>query len=275
MTIASPVLVPAATTLPPAPEREALKAQLDAALITGQVATPRENNRAHYRSLADGDRYYWLGLDLGDRWTDETDVLAVMAERCGVSPDPAHLAGQDTISAELCVSALERVAGLLRNAAVLGQRVLFATGHPGSMLPVYQDFARALASAGARVLLPPGGVRFGDQDIRRVGHVAVVQRRGNLPHTHAAEPMRALLDRLEAEGPGLPELVVADHGWAGAAASAGLPTAGFADCNDPALFVGEAEGTLAVTVPLDDGVSPDLYEPMTSYVLRTAGLPAA
>ena len=32
-------------------------------------------------------------------------------------------------------------------------------------------------------------------------------------------------------------------------------TVGFADCNDPALFVGEAEGKVAVSVPLDDNVA--------------------
>ena len=39
-----------------------------------------------------------------------------------------------------------------------------------------------------------------------------------------------------------PDLVVADHGWAGAAAEAGIEALGMADCNDPALFVAEEEG---------------------------------
>ena len=48
---------------------------------------------------------------------------------------------------------------------------------------------------------------------------------------------------------------------------------GFADCNDPALFLGEAEDTLAVTVPLDDHVpDPRFYEPMTAYLLSAAQL---
>ena len=41
----------------------------------------------------------------------------------------------------------------------------------------------------------------------------------------------------------------------------GSTTVGFADCNDPALFVGEAEGKVAVVVPLDDNVLPHLYAP--------------
>jgi hypothetical protein len=46
---------------------------------------------------------------------------------------------------------------------------------------------------------------------------------------------------------------------------------GFADSNDPALFVGEAEGRVAVTVPLDDNVQPHLYAPVVDSLL--AGLP--
>ncbi|WP_037576240.1 phosphatase [Phaeacidiphilus oryzae] len=266
-------------TRTPVPSRESLKAYLDDALITGMVATSRENNRAHYRALADGERYYWLGLDLGDRWTDESRVLSVMAERCGVDPDPSRTNGQDTISSERCVAALDRVAELLRKAVAQRQRVLFATGHPAGMLPVYQDLARALAAAGCEIVLPPGGIKLGgdsgSQDIRRIGAVAVLQERGHLPHTHSPEPMRALLDRLEAGGAELPDLVIADHGWAGAAASRIVPTIGFADCNDPALFLGEAEGSLLVSVPLDDDVEPHLYEPMTAYLLSAAGLTPA
>jgi hypothetical protein len=66
--------------------------------------------------------------------------------------------------------------------------------------------------------------------------------------------------------------VVADHGWAGAAGEAGVDAIGFADCNDPALFVGEAEGKVLVSVPLDDNVAPHLYAPLTAYVLQHASL---
>ena len=55
----------------------------------------------------------------------------------------------------------------------------------------------------------------------------------------------------------------------------GLPTVGFADCNDPGLFVSEAQGQLDVAVPLDDNVTPGLYEPLIDYVLGRAGLPRA
>ena len=48
---------------------------------------------------------------------------------------------------------------------------------------------------------------------------------------------------------------------------AGIDTVGFADCNDPALFLAEAEGTVRVAVPLDDNVQPHLYGPVSDYLL--------
>ncbi|SCK48368.1 Phosphatase [Streptomyces sp. SceaMP-e96] len=46
-----------------------------------------------------------------------------------------------------------------------------------------------------------------------------------------------------------------------------------ADCNDPALFLTEAEGTLQVTIPLDDHVpSPRHCAPLTACLLNAAGL---
>ena len=79
--------------------------------------------------------------------------------------------------------------------------------------------------------------------------------------------MRAILRELsEAAGP-WPDLAIADHGWAGAAGQAGIDTVGFADCNDPALFAGEAEGKVHPVVPLDDNVLPHHYTPLTVYLL--------
>ncbi len=36
--------------------------------------------------------------------------------------------------------------------------------------------------------------------------------------------------------------------------------------------MGEAEGRVAVSVPLDDNVGPHLYAPVTAYLLAAAGL---
>ncbi|UGY91542.1 phosphatase [Streptomyces gobiensis] len=256
-----------------APSRPELIEHLVSTRIAGDVATPRDNNLAHYRKLANGDRHYWLGLELGDRWTDEQDVLAVMAERCGVADDPDHRLGQDTIDPGLTVDALDRAAVRLRKAADDRQRVLFATGHPGGLLDVHSGVAAALRAAGCEIVRIPLGLTADQGVVVQLADVAMHERGATLWHTHSPEPMKEILDALQREGEPLPDLVFADHGWAGCAGQRGIDTIGFADSNDPALFLAEAEGTLAVTVPLDDHVlNPRYYEPMTAYLLATAGL---
>lgn len=257
----------------PIPSRAALVDHLVRTRIAGDVATPRDNNLSHYRKLANGDRHYWLGLELGDRWTDEQDVLAVMAERCGVVDDPGHRSGQDTIDPELTVDALERMAARLRKAVAGKQRVLFATGHPGALIDVHSRTAAALRAAGCEIVRIPDGVLADEGCVVQFADVSLYERGASLWHTHSPAPMAAILDALEREGRALPDLVVADHGWAGCAAQRGIDAVGYADCNDPALFLAEAEGTLQVAVPLDDHVvDPRYYEPMTEYLLGAAEL---
>jgi hypothetical protein len=257
---------------PAAPTRQDLAAHLIRTRIAGEVATSRENNLDHYRELAEGNRYYWFGLDLDDRWSDESAVLELMAERCGVVAEPAHRHGQDTIDPELTIDALERMAAVLHKAAENGSTVLLASGHPAGLFAVHQALAAALRTAGCRVVEAVEHLYADNGEIRHLAGVFMLHRAGGLVHTHSPDPMHEVLNALEREGRELPDLVVADHGWAGCAGGRGIETVGFADCNDPALFVGEAEGSILVSVPLDDNVPPHLYAPMTAYLLAAADL---
>ncbi len=261
------------------PTRDELLEHLVAHRIAGDVATSRENNLGNFRRLAERDVRYLFGIEPDGSWTF-TEVLELMASRCGVSRDEAYLEGVDYIDPELTVGRLEALADRLRQAAENRERVVVATGHPTGLLAVHVEVARALAAAGCPLLMPAAGwsyefQRYGyrhRREIRYVGGVAVVASRGDLNHTHSPRAMVAMLDALRASGEPWPDLVVADHGWAGAAGQAGVDAVGFADSNDPALFVAEAEGKVLVTVPLDDNVQPHLYAPMTAYLLAVAGL---
>ena len=270
------------------PSRAALLTQLRDSRIAGRVATPRENNLLHYQLMADRDPHYLLGLDPSRSWTSES-VLEVMAARVGVSPDPRFREGIDTIDPELTVAALDRYAARLATAAARRETVYFATGHPASLAQLYQGFADALRSHGCTILHAGEGwgydasTRYGTRRLTigysaaygdlgpssstADGDVAAVEDAGGPVHSHAARPIKATLAALAAAGGPPPDLVVADHGWCGGAAQAGVDAIGFADCNDPALFVGEYEGVVRVAVPLDDGLDPAVYEPLGRYVL--------
>jgi hypothetical protein len=155
---------------------------------------------------------------------------------------------------------------------VAGRRgtVLAATGHPTGLMVVHQAVVAALGAAGCQVVTPadeaPVPIENRPVKVLYVADVAVLATRAHLLHTHRPEPMRTVL---AAAGPDQAiDLVMADHGWAGVAGQAGVRTIGFADCNDPALFVGESEGKLDVVVPLDDNVTPAYYSPLIAYLLR-------
>jgi Phosphatase len=264
------------TPLPIAPSRAELLEYLSVARIAGPVATPREANLANYRLMAARDPNYLFGLEPRGAWTFD-DVLALMAQRCGVSSDPLYDSGADSIDGTLTIERVEAMASHLRTAAASRSRVLVATGHPTGVLVVHLEIARALASAGCTLLTPPArwehvesGGRSRERHVRSVLGVSVASQGANLLHTHSPAPMELMLRALAEQGEAAPDLVVADHGFAGAAGRAGIACLGFADSNDPALFVGEAEGDVAVCVPLDDNVMPDLYRPLTSFLLVAA-----
>jgi hypothetical protein len=259
--------------------RTALLHHLVATRIAGDVATSREDNLLKYGMFAARVGSAMFGLEPRHKWSFG-QVLELMSQRVGVSPDPRYLRGPDRIDPQLTLDALDRMAERLAAVARPSARVIVATGHPAGLLPVHLSVARALAGAGVHLLNPAAGwthevsTRTGRlrREIRYVADVATVSNRGELNHTHSPQPMRAMLAELAAAGEDPPDLVLADHGWAGAAGQAGIPSVGFADSNDPALFVGEAEGAVAVSVPLDDNVAPHLYTPLTAYLLERAGL---
>lgn len=251
--------------------RDEFAAYLNSARITGEVATPRENNLDHIQGFLDGNEH----LEFGVQWTRDWDydsVFEVMVRRAGLNPDRSHTHGQDTIGVEQCISALEEYARIFGEAVRAGSRILFATGHPAGLFPIYAVLAAAARAAGAEVLQIEEGEHFLDGDVRQIMDVVMFEQYGNLQHTHFPGPMRIALDQLQARGV-VPDLVVSDHGMGGYAASTRkLLTIGIADCNDPGLFVAAEQGDLPVCVPMDDNVPPRRYEPMIDFILDRAGL---
>ncbi|MFD8636690.1 phosphatase [Streptomyces sp. NPDC059533] len=265
----------------------ALRAHLLAARLAGPVATSREESLRSYRLFAARDPRVLLGLDPEWGW-GERDLLRLMADKCGVSADPAHVSGPDVIDPERTMAALDAFAERLRAVAGPGAPVLFGTGHPHRLLGFYACLAEAMSAAGCVVLTPAQGAsvdvasRFGVRTYRLdyVRGVALVREPGvrssgsaTGAHTHSPLPVRIALGALADAGGPLPELVVGDHGWVCGAGQLGVEAIGLADTDDPALFVGEAEGRVSVAVPLDDAVRADYYRPLTRYVLNRAGLP--
>ncbi|WP_055525805.1 phosphatase [Streptomyces graminilatus] len=264
----------------------ALRAHLLAARLAGPVATSREESLRSYRLFAAGDPRVLIGIDPEWTWRQQ-DLLGLMADKCGVSADPGHTSGCDVIDPERTLAALDAFAGRLSAAARRRAPVLLGTGHPHRLLGFYAALADALSAAGCTVLTPAHGssvditTRFGlrTHNLDYVRRVALVRApgagaAGREPgaHTHSPLPVRTALAAAAEAGGTLPELVIGDHGWVCGAGQLGFEAIGLADTDDPALFVGEAEGRVSVVVPLDDAVRSDYYRPLTRYVLNRACL---
>jgi hypothetical protein len=249
-----------------APTRAQLAEHLVAHRIAGDVATSRASNVANVGKMLAREPEYWFGLELERDWSFE-EVLKLLAARVGIDPDATRTTGADRIDVQLCLDALDSAARLLAGAARDHSRVLIATGHPTGVLALHVRVAAGLAAAGCEVVIAADGdwveVIGERRRVRYLEGVATVGTGGDLMHTHSPEPMQHVLARLSTP----PDLVFADHGWAGAAAQAGIPTVGLADTNDPALFVGAEDGKVAVAVPLDDNVLPAAYRPLATYLL--------
>ncbi|MFE0188324.1 phosphatase [Streptomyces sp. NPDC058989] len=263
-----------------------LRAHLIEARLAGTIATTREKSLGRYRLFAARDPRVLLGLDPERDWP-LGEVLRLMGQKCGVPVDPAHTSGPDVIDPDRTIAALDRFADRIGAAAGRRTPVLLGTGHPHRLLEFYAALADALSSAGCPVLTPAYGsrvdiaTRFGVRTrvLDYVRGVALMRETGvrGAPgvggvHTHSPLPVRTALGAAADVGGPLPGLVIGDHGWVCGAGQLGIEAIGLADTDDPALFVGQAEGRVAEVVPLDDAARTASYRPLIRYVLNRAHL---
>lgn len=252
------------------PSRDDLREHLVASRIAGSVATPVDDVLRKAQAISDGDPKHCFGLSGMDRYSAQ-DVLDQIEEQFGWTPtrgEPGH--NPTYIDPDLLLAELDRAAKRITVAGREGQRVLLASGHPTGIMAMWQQVGLALQAAGAKLLRPADGHTFlfrkkWTARIRYVLNVAVLSSNADLYHTHDSRPMELVLERAEDV-----DLVIADHGWAGAAAERGIDVVAVADINDPALPMARYEGRAGVVLGMDDNVLPSNYDPVVEYL--TAGL---
>ena len=246
--------------------RDELGRHLVATRIAGSVQTPVWDVLRKARLIASGDPDHSFGLSGLNRHSP-AEVLDQVRLQFGWSHtegEPDN--GPTWIDPELLLRELDRAAERLRRAVENGERVVFASGHPTGVLALHQQLCTALRDAGAKVSRPGDGIAFlldgHRRQVRYVQHVAVLASGANLYHTHSPHPMELVLDQADDL-----DLVVGDHGWAGAAAERGIDVIGIADINDPALPMAKAEGRAGIVLPMDDNVLPVHYDPVADYLI--------
>jgi len=255
----------------PANDTDTLRRHLVAAGLAGTVATTVDNCLDNVGRLLAGRPGYTFGLS---DWKDATfdEVVAAM-RAAGGRPDEPGPDGRASIDPDAAIAAIAGQRADLDRLRVAGRgRVIIATGHPFALLAHYGAVSRSLTDVGVTVLRPleGAGPRLGAADgkpcsIRYVDGVACLFRGVALNHTHHPHYMEAMLD--EVGGPGGVDLVVADHGFAGAAIEVGIPTLAIADVNDLALPLAQARGRTNSVIVLDDGLDASRFGPVTTAIV--------
>lgn len=232
---------------------------LVAAGITGpHQSHTRANNLAKIHSMLDSDVEGRFGLsNIQHHFAQE--ILDWLAALTGCSDDLTDQSGCDTIDPSRTVAAIAAAAGRLSEQAAGGATLLCTTGHPTGLLEHHIRVVDAYRRAGGKVTLPLEEERLalgkGYSEIRYVGGVGMLADWGQLRHTHSSAAMEAALE-VEPR----PDIVIGDHGFAGAAIERGIPTIAVMDINDPALAAAWGTGAEVVIIPMDDNRPPRLYE---------------
>ncbi|HWB72012.1 MAG TPA: phosphatase [Egibacteraceae bacterium] len=248
-----------------------LRDHLVASRLAGQVQTSPRGTLRNCGKLVAGKPSYTFGLS-DWRTASFDDAVAAVRALCGgdpaAAPDPG---GDGWIDPDATLRAIAGHRDRLAAFAAAGGRVLLATGHPTGLLPHYGAVARALQGAGCKLLAPLDDETLfylpaGPRRLRFLDGVACVTDGGALRHSHRARYMEAMLDALGG-GPGDVDLVVGDHGMAGAAIERGIPTLSIADVNDPALPLAQARGRTDAVLPIDDNLPPRVFVPVTWAIL--------
>ncbi len=212
----------------------------------------------HDDSTAFGMEYLLPGVSF-------EEAYEAVAYRLGYPPDAEETPGRGCIDPARTAASLLEAAERIQAIAGAGGRIAFGTGHPGALLVYYLGLARWVEDLGGEVLTTEvRGRDERDLPLDWAGPVAVMGDGASLLHTHDPGPMRRVLRQA-----GALDLVVADHGFAGAAIAAGIPTVAIMDTNDPALAVVARRGADVTVIPMDDN------RPLNSYAAALEVLKAA
>ncbi len=225
-----------------------------------ELSHSRQNNVEAATRLTNSDPYVTFGIKqvieyVQQQALEPNAALKMIAGITKCSQDISYTEGRGYISPSSTIKGLKATAAAIRRVGQEHGSVLFATGHPGSMIDYYTELAKLVRELGGHVLDLARGqiVHQGiDQDhvhvVDSVNCVAFLSDTCSALHCHDSRPMELMLN----DATKMPDLVIADHGFAGEAINRGIPTLAVMDTNDPGLAVAKKLGANVVIVPMND-----------------------
>ncbi len=228
---------------------------LDAGVAGTCTSHGAENNLYKIGLLLQADENNTFGMEDLLRGVSFEEAYEAVSHQIGNPPDREENPGRGCVDPARTAAGLVEAGERLRDVARSRGRLVFATGHPGALLLYYLELARWAQELGGEVLTAKARGRYKKGiSLDWAGPVGTLGDGAGLFHTHSPEPMRDVLREV-----GAVDLVVADHGFAGAAIAAGVPTVTVMDTNDPALAVVAGRGADVTVVSMDDN------RPLNSY----------
>lgn len=245
----------------PYPREELRRGLLDGRIAGPEVSHALDNVRRNIGLLVEGDPDKLFGLSgLAGSLPPEA-VLELVGRAAGFVPDPDWRTGPVPVDPDLVLEACEAVGDRLAELVRIGGSLILATGHPTGLAHLYIEVGRQLRARGVKVIQPYEAVAWREPgrhhhwEIRYLEGVAMLTDGASMKHTHSGEPISRMLAEQR------PNMVFADHGFAGGAIEQGVPTVSIADVNDPALLVAKAQGRTETVIVMDDNVRPEDYWP--------------
>lgn len=246
------------------PLREEALRRIEETRVAGRdTRHNRTANLQAIRGLVKGEPHYTFGIKGVDRFSFD-EVLDAIAAITKCSKDPSVTTGGGYISPTSTLKGLVEASNRIATVARRGGRFLLGTGHPGSMLVFYGELGDLIREWGGTILDPARGALVPPNlDLEYIRDVAVTTDRCSLMHTHDSRAGDIMLD-----GVTRVDLVVADHGYAGAAINRGIPVVTVMDTNDPAVAVAKRLGADLTIVPMDDNRPLSCYRPIVDLIRR-------
>jgi hypothetical protein len=232
-----------------------LRASLLKSGITGEIsAHGSTTNITAINRMLKNDPYVTFGIDVvkdavvAKQFT-QGQMIEVMADALGTPSARFRKDGPGYIDPQLTASRLSEMIDQVTTAARKHSVFLVATAHPGSLTSYYFKLIDYIISNGGRVYRAPHLVKVADYRwIDQIGGVHILSDQGGLLHTHDAIGFSKFLAQLDT----LPDIVLADHGYAGAAMNAHIRTIAIHDVDDPGIPLAAHLGEDVLTIPMND-----------------------
>jgi Phosphatase len=239
---------------------------LDAGVAGNCTSHGAENNIYKIGLLLELDEANTFGMEDLLRGVGFEEAHDAVTHQIGNPPDREENPGRGCIDPTRTAAALIEAGERIGSVAGSGGRMIFATGHPGAMILYYLGLAGWAQGLGGDVLSVETRGRYrGGVSLDWAESVAALGDGASLFHSHDPEPMRDMLRQT-----GAVDLVVADHGFAGAAIASGIPTVVVMDTNDPAFAVVAGRGVDMTVVPMDDNRPLNAYRAALDILRRGA-----